>query len=684
MLKLRLSFLVPTLTLTLARVAGARADVSSFASIEHLQSLRAEVQHHDELYFREAAPLISDAAYDQLKCELTELEQKFAPVGSVGEARAQVGDDRTGSRATFHHRLPMLSLDKSYSEGELRSFYARLVRLTGRENVTCVVEPKFDGLAVSVTYEKGKLVRAVTRGNGEEGDDITSNVLAIDSIRRELRSRASDGSAISVPDMIELRGEIYLPLAEFARINEEREGAGETPFAHPRNLAAGTMKQLDPALVAERHLAAVFYTWGALEPAMALPKSQQEFHRCVRAWGLPGVDNFEVVRSADEMWAAVKSFERARLEFPAPTDGLVVKLDSVEGQHAAGASAHAPRWAMAYKFAPDLVESQLKSITLQVGRTGVLTPVAELSPVKIGGSVVSRASLHSVGEVSRRDIRIGDTLYLERSGEVIPNVSGVDLCMRPADSRPFEFPTRCPSCGTDVTREIGGTVLRCTNRACPAQLRRRVQHFASDSCVRIPGLGPETIDSLIAHAGLKSIPDLYRLRRPDLVERVPGFSSEKSCDRLLAAIEQSKQTELWRIIFGLGIPQVGAVAAKELARHFPDLAAFGAAASDRARLIAQSGESLRATMVGSLVAYFSDPQNCSAVSELVALGVGGKAAREISKENISSADLEPAPQKPRAGIQEFSPRAHFIALGEAAGMSVDESGDGGWSRRNLW
>ena len=675
MTKVRFMILLPTLALAAgANAGGASADSHS---AERLEALRAEIQHHDELYFRDAAPEISDAAYDRLKCELAELEKKFSPIGEVGECRASVGDDRSGVHPTVRHSVPMLSLDKSYSEAELRTFYARLCKLTGCRDVACTVEPKFDGLAISVTYEKGKLIRAVTRGNGFEGDDVTANVQAIVSLPHELRSTAANGAANPVPDTVELRGEIYLPLAELARLNDERESAGETLFVHPRNVAAATLKQSDPRLVSERRLAAVFYGWGACDPATTLPTSQHDFHRRVRDWGLPCVENFETIHNADEMWAAVESFERSRRELPAPTDGLVIKLDSIEGRSAAGASAHAPKWAMAYKYAPEQAETQLKGITLQVGRTGVFTPVAEFVRVRLSGALVSRATLHSVGEVSRRDFRIGDIIYLERSGDVIPTVTGVNLSRRLADSHRYEFPKACPFCGSSIAQDTGAGVIRCPNRSCPEQVRRRVEHFASEGCMHIAGLGPETIDSLVSHAALKNIPDLYRLRREDLVGHVPSFSTKKSCDRLLAAISHSKGAALWRLIYGLGIPQVGSVAAREVERRFQglDMLLKAFTPSETGEVVVDKEElGLRSSVVRSLVSYFSDAGNRKLVGDLIALGVSAPASSSREKRKLATESvLEPA-QGRVIGTDASSSRVdsgiRYFGMEEGAGAAI--------------
>lgn len=594
-------------------VAAASTALATENARARIDALRREIAHHDELYYKKSAPEISDASYDRLKRELAALEKEF-PSSATGESPSDtLGDDRTGAFPLYRHRERMLSLDKSYSEADLRGFYTRLAKQLGRADLVYVVEPKFDGLAVSVTYEKGKLARAVTRGNGIEGDDVTANALTIRTLPRELRATAPDGSANPVPEIIELRGEIYLPFAEFARINREREAAGETPFAHPRNLAAGTLKQQDPREVAERKLAIVFYGWGACAPMTALPATQREFHARVRAWGLPGLESFSTARTADEIWSAVQAFDRSRSQLAFPVDGAVVKLDSVPLRNEVGSSEHAPRWAMAYKFYPDRAETQLLAITVQVGRTGLLTPVAELSPVRLAGSTIARASLHNREEIARSDIRVGDFVYVEKAGEIIPAIVGVNTARRPATSQAFAFPVACPACQTAVVQVVGETAVRCPNPDCPAQLRRRVQHFATDACVDIGGLGPVVIDALVESGLIKAIPDLYRLKREDLLA-LNGVGA-KSADRLLAALEQSKHAELWRFIYGLGLPQIGTVSAKELARKFRTLDALTAAsAADFSAVLSVSSSA-------ALVAYFKVPRNRAIITDLLSRGV---------------------------------------------------------------
>lgn len=577
------------------------------------EALRAEIRHHDELYYKKSAPEITDAAYDQLKRELAALEKDFPAIVGGPSPSDSLGDDRSGAFPLYRHRERMQSLDKSYTEADLRAFHARLALSLRRSDLTYIVEPKFDGLAVSVTYEKGKLVRAVTRGNGVEGDDVTANALTITTLPRELRATAPDGSPNPVPDIVELRGEIYLPWAEFARLNREREAAGEVPFAHPRNLAAGTLKQLDSREVAQRKLAIVLYGWGAWQPVAARPESQRDFHALALNWGLPGLENFSTARTADEVWAAVRAFDRTRAQLTFPVDGAVVKLDAVALRNEVGATEHAPRWATAYKFAPDRAETQLLAITVQVGRTGVLTPVAELAPVQLAGSTIARATLHNREEITRSDLRVGDFVYVEKAGEIIPAIVGVNTARRTPASTPFVFPENCPACRTTIVAVPGEVAVRCPNLDCPAQLKRRMQHFASTACIGVEGLGPALIDALVESGRIKHLPDLYRLRRDDF--RALKGVGDKTADALVAAIAQSRRAELWRFIYGLGLPQVGSVSAKDLARKFRSLDALASANA------ADFATALGASTAAAVSDYFNIPGNRVAIADLISLGV---------------------------------------------------------------
>lgn len=594
-MKLRIGFL---LLVFLSRAVPAAE--TSVAAHEQISRLRAEIARHDDLYHRQSAAEIPDSAYDRLRRELAALEQRHPDVASSVPPLAAIGDDRTGRFATSRHALPMLSLAKAYSPADLQAFHVRLAGSLGREDLEYVVEPKLDGLAVSLLYENGTLVRAVTRGNGLEGDDITANVAAIANVPRTLRLTTSDGPQ---PERLEVRGEIYVPLAEFARVNAEREAAGEPRFAHPRALAAGTVRQRDAKESERRGLRVACFALGLCDPAEAAPASQRELQSALATWGLPGIPTSWPAHSYANLVEAVESVRRARAEFGFPSDGAVVKLNRFADQRAVGASDAAPRWAVAYKFEPERVETRVRAITLQVGRTGVLTPVAELEPVTLGGTTVARATLHNREEIARKDVRVGDVVYLEKAGDVIPAIVGVNRAGRPVESRPFVFPSVCPACFAPVTSEPNAVAVRCSGQACPGQLRRRIEHYASQRAVDIEGLGPAMIETLVGQGWVATVPDLYRLRRADLLSL--GRDNERSVDQLLAAIERSKGAELWRVIHGLGLPQVGVMRAKELALQCGSLAG-----------LAEKGP--------EVVAVLAEPRYQDLIAELVRLGVAAR------------------------------------------------------------
>ncbi len=550
-------------------VAGA--PTRAVAAEEQIEQLRLEIAHHDRLYHREAAPEISDSAYDRLKQQLAELEQAHPAAAQSAPSLPEIGDDRSGRFATRRHQTPMLSLQKAYSEKEVRAFHNRIARALARDDLNYVIEPKCDGLAVNVTYVNGYLVQAVTRGNGTEGDDITANALQISNLPRQLLRSSNRSSDEAIPEKVEIRGEIYVPFAAFERVNAERELAGEPLFANPRNLAAGTVRQTDPSDVASRGLRVVFFGLGTCEPAALEPPTQTELRTQLVGWGLPVLEAALAI-GGDDLLKAVQKLGSRRTELAYPIDGVVVKLDSRTWQKELGARDESPRWALAYKLPAERVETQVRGITLQVGRTGVITPVAELTPVSVSGTVVARASLHNEAEMARRDIRIGDYVYLEKAGEIIPMVVGVNVARRSATAQPFRFPDACSDCREKLERRPNQVAVRCPNQECPARLMRRLEHFASKACVDIEGLGPVMMQKLVANRVVMDLPDLYRMQRADL--RAIGGISEQSIDRLLAAVEWSKRAELWRVIYGLGLPQVGATRAKELARRYESLESF--------------------------------------------------------------------------------------------------------------
>ena len=571
----------------MAGLAAAEAD-----PVARLRFLAAEIARHDELYFRKAQPEISDFEYDRLKQEFAELRSRFP-----GEAERRiesvdaVGDDRLVGWTKRAHRVPMLSLEKAYSEAALRAFDRDVRAALGAERIAYVVEPKFDGLAVSAIYEHGRLTAVVTRGNGREGDDVTETARATLAIPERLRTDA----AVNAPGFVELRGEIYMPLAEFARINREREEAGESLYASPRNLAAGTLKTREPAEIAERRLAGVFYGIGALDPGERAPATQAELLEQIGAWGLRVPETALRVESVDAAWAAAQAIGRARSGLAYPIDGVVVKVDARAHQRALGETAQAPRWAIACKFMPERATTRVKAIAIQVGRTGVLTPVAELEPVQLGGATIARASLHNAQEIARLDVRRGDAVIVERAGEIIPSIVGVERGARGSGSAPYVFPANCPACDAAAVRDAGEAAWRCSNPRCPAQVKRRILHFASAQGVAITGLGEATIAALVDARKVSGIADLYALTPEDL--RAAAGVGATSADALIRAIEASKRTELWRFVHGLGLPRVGVVNAQALAARFETLARLAAATESELREVRGIGERTAAEIV---------------------------------------------------------------------------------------
>ena len=588
---------------------------------QRIATLRAELARHDELYYRQARPELPDYDYDRLKRELADLEAA-QPELSLGDSPTRrVGDDRSEGFARVRHRQAMVTLDNTYDEAELREFDARLVKLLGEPALSYVVEPKIDGLAVSLTYENGQLVRAVTRGDGEEGDDVTANVRTIRGLPHAL-------SSLPWPDVVEIRGEVYLRWSEFERINRLQEEAGAEPYANPRNLAAGTLKLLDPAEVAQRQLEIVLYGLGHCEPAVVA--SQSELQAQLRAWGLPVVEKFWPVVGIDAACAAIHELDASRRGFSYGTDGAVVKLDRFEQQARAGfrgagqtARKLSPRWACAYKFAPDRAETKIRAITIQVGRTGALTPVAELEPVLLAGTTVKRATLHNADEIARKDVRVGDAVLVEKAGEIIPAVVAVLVEKRAPDSMPYEFPKNCPVCGAVATRAEGEVAWRCPNPDCPEKVRRRLTHFASKACLDIDGLGEEVVDLLVTRGLVKTIPDLFRLRLEDLLPLKK--SGEVWAGNLIAAIETRRRADLWRVLHGLGIPQVGAAAAKDLANRFRSLDALVAADESAILQIEGFGEKTAA----ALRAWLADEAHRALLAELAAVGLAPTAPAEL-------------------------------------------------------
>ncbi len=573
---------------------------------ERIKWLRTEIERHNDLYYRQAEPTISDFDYDRLKRELAELEERHPALDSPASPTQKVGDDRLEGFISYRHRQAMLSLDNTYNKEELFDFEKRLKKIFGDEPLDFVIEPKIDGVAVSLTYENGEFVRAVTRGNGTEGDDITRNVKMIEGLPRRLEGP-------DTPELIEIRGEIYMTLEEFQRINRERAERELPLYANPRNFAAGSVKLLDAHIAASRKLEVVLYAMGHCQPMPFTRHS--EFQELLDRWRFPTVEKYWRARGIEEAWKSIEELEEIRHGFAYATDGAVIKLNPIAQQQQAGATSKAPRWAISYKFAAEQAETRLEKITIQVGRTGALTPVAELEPVLLAGTTVSRATLHNADEIARKDIRVGDTVVVEKAGEIIPAVIEVVIEKRTAQSVPYVFPSTCPDCGTTAVRQPDEAAWRCPNPICPPQVRRRIEHFAGRQAMDIEGLGTAVVEQLAERGLVKNIADLYRLKEEDLLP-LEKFA-QKSSENLIAALEASKSMELWRLIHGLGLQHVGVGASKDLANHFNSLEKIRTADEETLTAIDGVGE----IMAKSIVRFFAEEENQGVIERLIESGL---------------------------------------------------------------
>ena len=640
---------------------------------QRVEQLRSEIAEHDRRYYLEAAPSISDQEYDRLYRELKDLEAEFPELISPESPTQRVGGAPLEGFRQITHRTPMLSLDNTYSEEEVAEFFRRIVRLLPGENIQVLIEPKVDGVAISALYRDGNLEYAATRGNGTVGDDVTQNVRTIRAVPLKLGGVA--------PGEVEIRGEIFMPKRVFERLNAERAEAGEVIFANPRNTAAGTLKQLDPRLVAERKLSAIFY-----ELAYARGDAVSTHHDALdrlKAWGLPTHARIWTGESVDEVIRAIQELDRLRHDFSFETDGAVVKVDRYDQRERLGFTSKAPRWAMAFKYQAERAETRVLSIEIQVGRSGKLTPVANLEPVFVSGTTVARATLHNGEEIRRKDIRIGDAVLIEKAGEVIPAVVEVVKEKRTGKETLFAMPDRCPSCGQPVSRSAGQVDLRCTNVECPEQVRRRLEHFAHKGALDIEGLGEMMVKQLVEHRLVKRIDHIYDLN----AEKLSALArmGAKSVANLLAGIEASKRQPLWRLIFGLGIPHVGATASRELAEHFSKLEKLKTASVEELLRVQNTGE----IVATSIRQWFKEPDNVALIDALRRHGL-----------NFGQAELsEPASDKlagttwvitgtltePREAFAELirqnggrlgssvTRKTDYLLVGEAGGSKLDKA-----------
>ena len=534
---------------------------------KRMEQLRDEIRRHDRLYYEEAAPIISDREYDRLYKELVDLEAQLPDLVTPDSPTQRVGGKPLKAFEQVPHLIPMLSLDNTYSQEEVKNFYARIQRLLPNEKIPVVIEPKVDGVAVSLIYENGRLRQAATRGDGTVGDDITQNIRTIRSVPERLRGAA--------PKLLEARGEVYMDKHGFEKLNDERRKAGLPLFANPRNAAAGSLKQLDPAIVAKRPLGVVLYGTGATEGVDVDVHS--EIFPLLKKLGLPATERWWIAKSVEEILDAIHELDGIRHKFAYQTDGAVVKVNSFAQRERLGFTAKSPRWAIAYKYEAERVETRLNDIVIQVGRTGILTPVAMLEPVVVSGSTVGRATLHNEDEIKRKDIRIGDTVVIEKAGEVIPAVVEVVKSKRPRDAKPFDFAKhihgKCPVCGGPIRRDPQFVAWRCENLQCPAQTTRRVEFLAARSALDIESVGGIVADKLVERGLVREPLDLFELKAEQLAklnlgtDEEPRIFGEKNATKAIRAIERSRTLPLSRWLFALAIPDVGRTTATQLA-HF--------------------------------------------------------------------------------------------------------------------
>jgi len=630
---------------------------------ERIAELRREIRYHEERYYVLNDPELADAEFDALMQELERLEAENPDLVTSESPTQRVSGRPAAGFETVEHAEPMLSLDNAYSEEELREFDARVRRglaAAGEpvEQVDYVAELKIDGLSLALTYENGTLVRGATRGDGVRGEEVTSNVRTIRAIPLKLRTADPKGPrrAAEGPGRIEVRGEVYLPRRVFERINKEKADAGEPLFANPRNAAAGTMRNLDPALVAKRGLSAWMYQLAGgpnveADLQVRLP-THGETLEALKHWGLPVEPHWQRCQGVDALVEFCREWEDKRRALDFDTDGVVIKLDRIDLRGRLGTTSKFPRWAIAFKFPAEQKTTLLKSIEVNVGRTGAVTPFAMLDPVFVSGSTVSMATLHNADDIARKDIREGDWVIVEKAGDVIPRVVGPIPGKRPADSKPWVMPTICPRCGSTLHRPEEEAVWRCQNTSCPAKLQRGLEHFASRGAMNIEGLGESLIAQVVSAGLVHDYADVYALTAEKLesLERM----GKKSAAKVMAQVEKSRANELWRLIYGLGIRHVGERASQVLARAFGSMDALCAATPERLQGTPEIGP----VLAEALRSWLDEPRNRQLIERLRAAGVN----MEVPEDQRAAADT-PGPLTGRT----------YVITGTLAAMSREQA-----------
>ncbi len=590
--------------------------------LQRVQTLREQINHHNYRYYVLDDPEIPDAEYDRLMRELQSLEQEHPQTISSDSPTQRVGSTPLKEFKQVKHDVPMLSLGNAFDEQEVLDFDRRVREKLEIEQAEYTAEPKLDGLAVSLLYQDGKLIRGATRGDGFEGEDVTSNVRTIDSIPLRLVGK-------DYPKVLEVRGEVFISKSGFVRLNENQRSMNDKIFANPRNAAAGSLRQLDPRITNTRPLEIYCYGVGLVE-GVALPATHSAILQSLKSWGLRINPETQLVKGAQGCIDYHQAMLKKRESLPYDIDGVVFKVDRVDQQKTLGFVSRAPRWAIAHKFPAEEELTKLIGIDIQVGRTGVLTPVARLEPVFVGGVTVTNATLHNQDEIARKDVRIGDTVIVRRAGDVIPEVVKPVVSKRKRGARRFKIPNRCPECDSQVVRLEGEAASRCTGGLyCPAQRREAIKHFVSRRAMDIEGLGDKLVEQLDELEMINDVADLYRLKAKTLAEI--DRMGEKSADNVIAALEKSKETSLSRFLFSLGIRQVGETTAQTLARHFGDLDSIMGANEEALIQVADVGP----VVAQSIVSFFKEKHNRSVVKKLIKAGVHWPAEQSVANHSLS-------------------------------------------------